>query len=156
MYRSCLLASVLIWPLSTVPAFADCEIISADDPQAVRAALSSLGPAELTRDRQGDPLIAGTSGEQSYVVYFYGCSEGERCVEVQFSAGFTTAEPVPLSQINAWNHDNRYGRAYLAPDGAAIVEMDVNLDGGICAETFADTADYWRLVLEAFPVHIGF
>lgn len=148
------LALGMLPPLGS--AHAQCETISAADPQAMVTLLQASGAAEVTQDQEGDPLITGRMEGISYAVYFYGCTNGQDCTDVQFTAGFTLDTPVTLDQINSWNYEKRFGKAYLDTQGDAVIEMNVNLDGGVCTDNFQDTVDFWGLVLREFTGHIGY
>ncbi|GAB5601521.1 YbjN domain-containing protein [Thermus sp. FJN-A] len=58
------------------------------------------------------------------------CREN-RCGVLTLSAGFTLEEPPDLEDINAWNRDHRFSRAFLEEDGSVWVESDLDLTGGV-------------------------
>ena len=61
-----------------------------------------------------------------------------------------------LDKINEWNRSKRFSRAYLDADGDAVVEMDLNLRGGVTRDNIEANFSNWRLILDQFTAHIGF
>lgn len=65
-----------------------------------------------------------------WTLTFYNCPGTGLCDDAQFSAVFTG--PITLDQINAWNRDNRYLKAFFVPGATAdtagaIAQYDVVL-----------------------------
>ena len=116
----------------------------------VAAALLSKGfQAELTTDKEGDPLIRSSSGGTRFGVYFYECHGKPRCTSIQFSA-FIKAKQVTPEKIVEWNRKNRFGRAYLDDDSDPWVEMDVDVEHGATTEALTNDLDRWVSVLGTF------
>lgn len=130
------------------PAAAAQGTVSAANPSGVLDAARKFGPAELTTDKDGDPLIRGTMDETNYTVFFYGCETGANCKAIQLWTFFDAGPAATLEDVNAWNATHRFSKAYIDSDGDVAVEFDVNLFGGVTAENLEDTFDWWRLVLE--------
>ncbi len=59
-----------------------------------------------------------------------------------------------MEEINAWNRDKRFGKAYLDDDGDPALEMNVNLRYGVSRKNFDDTVDFWRIVLKTFKEEV--
>ncbi|WP_243030925.1 YbjN domain-containing protein [Thermus altitudinis] len=83
------------------------------------------------------------------------CEEG-RCGLVALYAGFRK-DGVSLEQINRWNRERRFSRAYLDEDGDLWVEWELDLTEGVSRET---VKEFFRLFTETtiptFMEHIGF
>ena len=65
-----------------------------------------------------------------WTLTFYNCPGAGLCDDAQFSAVFTG--PITVEQINAWNRDNRYLKAFFVPGATAeaagaIAQYDVVL-----------------------------
>ena len=61
---------------------------------------------------------------------------------MQFFVGYAEPKAASLTQVNKWNAEHRFGRAYLADSGSARIEMDVNLDeGGMSQALFEDSLE---------------
>ena len=125
--------------------------VTAQDPQSVVSALHAAGyQAKLSKDDSGDPMIESTSGGSKFIIFFYNCTGNADCRTVQFYAGYTDHK-ADSAKMNAWNMNNRFGRGYIASEGQANVEMDVDLDdGGMSPQLFEDNVEYWATVMSAF------
>jgi len=57
--------------------------------------------------------------------------------------------------IDQWNRENRFVRAYRSPSGnALILEMDVYLAGGVALGNVTDQILLWRQSLRKFSLAI--
>lgn len=95
-----------------------------------RAWLTSLGGSV------GEPVVSNgvtslniADEPLPWNLTFYGCGPS-LCDDVQFSAIFTG--PITADQINAWNRDNRFLKAFHIPaapgeEATAVVQYDVVL-----------------------------
>ena len=106
--------------------------------QEVAAALRTKGyPAQITSDRDRDPLIDSASNGAKFSVWFYECIKNKpRCQSIQFAAGFGSSGMQP-SQVADWNWHKRFGRVYLDRYPDPWVEMDVDLKHGANTEALA-------------------
>ena len=82
---------------------------------------------------------------------FYGCGPS-LCDDVQFSAIFTG--PITQDQINAWNRENRFLKAFHIPaapggDATAVVQYDAVLPGTGTAQLQEPTV-IWLQMLRQF------
>ena len=138
-----------------VPAAAE---VRAQDPASVVAALQQAGyRAQLTTDDVDDPMIRSATGGTNFSVFFYNCTDHADCRTIQFHSGYSEPENATLETVNAWNRDNRFGRAYIDEYGAAHLDMDIDLDdGGISQELFEDNIEFWNEVLGRFEKSIGY
>lgn len=131
--------------------------VDATDASVLADVLQELGyRAMLSTDAGGDPLILSSADGDEFRIYFYGCSDGQRCKNIQFSRGYDMDEGMSLEQANAWNREYRFGKVWLDGDSDPFIEMDVNLDvGGVARENFADTFDWWLVTTSQFEIYIG-
>jgi hypothetical protein len=136
---------------------AQAQMVRAQDPQSVVAAMQSAGyTAALGTDRLGDPKIDSSTSGTKFTVFFYNCTKNRDCATVQFHSGYKVKTPVTLERINEWNRTQRFGRAYLDKEGDPIIEMDVDLDdGGLSRALFIDNLEFWDSVKGRFETHIG-
>jgi hypothetical protein len=153
MGRSAFLAAFLVsalagTPLGAAPVAAK-GLIDGSDPKAILDVATALGPAELGVDNLGDPLVTGQIENIPYTIFFYGCSGGRGCTNLQFTSGWIT-DNFDLSRINAWNREFRFARAWLDDEQDPIVAMDVNLEFGVSRENFEDTFMVWASILTSF------
>ena len=84
----------------------------------------------------------------SFRVLLLPYGEGPDYPSIQLHAGFK-AEADP-DAINAWNRDNRFGRAYLDNDGDPILQYDLDLEGGATERTIQEAIRTFRALLEDF------
>lgn len=127
------------------------------DPDVVATFLEDYG-LKVTRDKddQGDPMLSSRIEGIYFDVYFYGCTKGTDCDSIEFSALFSSDQPVDVSVANDWNRQGRFARAYIDEDGNPNLEFDVNLDfDGVGGKNFDDTIDIWRAALSDFRQHIN-
>jgi len=135
---------------------ASAETVVATNPQTIMTAMQNAGyKAALTKDSTGDPMINSSSGGSSFSVFFFGCTKNVDCRTIQFYAGYTDRKPT-LSMMNDWNSKKRFARAYMADNGAARIEMDVDLDdGGVSTKLFEDNLEFWVAIMGAFEKHLA-
>jgi len=125
------------------------------DPALIAAALQKAGyQAKVEKEEDGTPYILSSSGGYDFVVFLLGCTKGQNCTTVQFYAGFKNTG-FSVENANAWNSDNRFGRAYISDKGSARLEMDVDLDhGGMSPALFEDNFELWVAVMGKFAKFI--
>lgn len=123
------------------------NLVTAGNPEKILEIARGFGSAEMETDSDGSPRIRARMAGTLYTVFFYGCEDGKDCTTIQFWM-YTDAPPNALVVVNNWNRDRRFGKAYLDDEGDVVVEMDVNLLGGVSAKNLDDTFDWWRIVLE--------
>jgi hypothetical protein len=116
------------------------KIVSAKDPNAILSIAKGYGSAKLERDSRNDPMIVGRIDGVKYVILFYGCNKGENCDDIQFVAGWEGGK-VSLKDMNRWNSDKRYGKAFIDSEGDPRLIMSVNLD---------DSFNWWSKALKGF------
>ena len=113
------------------------------------------GDATLDQQSNGDPQIRGSIDGIGYSIYFRNCTANQNCEDVNFYSGILD-NTAALETINQWNQTRRFGKAYLDGDGDTVVEMDVNLENGVSAESMEATLGVWQIVLNEFAHHVGF
>src|SRR5688572_5581692 len=148
-------------PVAALAAFAmpaHAQMVRAQDPQSVVAALQSAGyRATVGVDRVGDPKIDSAASGTNFQIFFYNCTANRDCATVQFHSGYKVRTPVTLDRINEWNRTKRFGRAFLDKENDPILEMDVDLDdGGLSRPLFIDNIQFWTTILAEFEGHIGY
>lgn len=129
------------------------SVVTAENPNAVRRIASGYGSADIEKDGIGDPMIVGKINGVKYAVYFYGCDDdGNFCNDIKLRASWDGYEDdTSLDEINDWNNDSHFGKAYIESDGDVVVSYTVNLnDGGVTASNLDDTFEWWVAVLSDF------
>lgn len=124
-------------------------LVDGTQPEEVLVIAKGFGLAELEKDDEGDPMITGRMQGIKYGVNFYGCVDNKACSTIQMTA-FFDGEGVSVRNVNTWNTETRFGKAYIDEDGDAAIEMNVNLGYGVSRKNLEDTFDWWMLVLKEF------
>lgn len=70
---------------------------------------------------------------------------------IQFYASFGDSSAT-LKKVNEWNRTKRYSRSYLDDDGDPVLELDLDLAGGVTVERVIDYLDTCR---QSFGVWIA-
>lgn len=130
------------------------DLIDGSDAEAILSVAQEVGDASLEEQSDGAPKLTGSIGDNGYSIYFLNCKGGEDCEDLNFYAVFLDLS-VDADTINTWNLEKRFGKAYLDEDGDAVVEMDLNLVGGVSAENLSSDFAVWQMVLEQFANHIS-
>jgi hypothetical protein len=131
--------------------------VRAQDPKSLVEAMQQAGyKAQLDTDEVGDPMIRSSQSGVDFLVLFYNCTDNTDCRTIQFYVGYSEPNSATPETMNAWNKDNRFGRAYVGDDRIARLEMDVDLDdGGISQALFEDNLEFWVTVMSEFGQYVG-
>ncbi|PSL12259.1 putative sensory transduction regulator [Marinobacterium halophilum] len=124
-------------------------LVTAADPEQIAQLVRGFGSAVVDQDEYGDPLITGRIEGTKYGIFFYNCTDGADCKDIQFAAAWSD-KAISRARINEWNRDMRFGKAYLDDEGDPNLEMAVNLRYGVSTDNFDDTIDWWRVVTADF------
>ncbi len=100
---------------------------------------SESGRCHIVTKTQGSPLNI-----------FLGDCKGERCASLEFASGFSTDGKLDISQINAWNYDNRWCRAYYDNVNDPWLRMNVDLSPGGTYEALSERLAIWNRTLGRF------
>jgi len=96
-----------------------------------------------------------TSSQGTPINIFLGDCKGERCAALEFGAGFSTHGKFDISQINGWNYDNRWCRAYYDGDKDPWLKMNIDLWPGGTYEALSDRFEIWNRTLGRFIEKFG-
>lgn len=155
MPRNLSLSVALLSALSLNASPLSAQSIDASNPFDLMQLIRAEGyKAELSQDSDGDPMLKGRISDTNWSMFFFGCEENRNCDIVKFSAGYDLQNGVSAAKVNEWNRSKLFGQAFVDEEGDPFIEMTVNLDGGVSEENFADTFDWWRIVVEGFEEHI--
>lgn len=72
---------------------------------------------------------------------------------IQAYAGFES-DNTTCAKVNQWNADKRFSRAYLDDDDDPVIELDLDLEGGITQERLIDFITTVRHSVAGFRKHI--
>jgi hypothetical protein len=115
-------------------------------------------------DGAGDPKLIvepGELGAKSVEVEYYNCTgrSTQNCEDFLMKAVFKPTKGATLKVLNNFNRENRWVRVYLDDDNSAVVEMDINADGGLGKASlkilvglfFSVTTDFAEAIKTAAP-----
>ena len=109
--------------------------------------------AEVSTDKQGDPMILSTTSGFKFRVFFYECEQKPRCKSIQFSAVFTWKDG-SAEKVATWNRTKRFGKVYLDEDSDPVVQMDMDMEHGATSEAIANNMERWNAVLAGFVKYL--
>lgn len=135
---------------------ARAELINATNPETIKAVVESQGwPATIVANEGDDPYIESNRNGLKFLVLFMNCDEGKGCKTLQYYLGFSDAKNVTLDQLNRWNKEKRFARAYKDDAGDPVLEMDVDLDfAGIPRENVGETFNTWASLMDSFREYV--
>ena len=73
--------------------------------------------------------------------------------DIQIFAIFS-GKKITLTRINEWNKTKRFSRAYLDDDGDAVLDADLDFEGGVTGETLLRFLKIFSDSVEAFSEHL--
>jgi hypothetical protein len=112
--------------------------------------LQSAGySAKVVTSESGKRHIVSSTQGTTFNIFMGDC-KGERCASIELAAGFTTNGTFDISQINDWNSNNRWCRAYYDSVNDPWLEMDVDLYPGGTYESLNDQFGAWNNTLGRF------
>ncbi len=97
-------------------------------------------------DGDGD-IIWKIEGVRTYVIR---SKEGN---QITFRLAFNN-ENTTLAKVNAWNKSKRFSRSYLDDDGDPVLQLDLELDGGITKERIVDYLKTCRVSMAAWAKEV--
>lgn len=148
--RTWLLLGLGLW--AAMPAQAQ---VRSSDPQTVVQALQDAGyKAELTKHKDGDPIIRSGAQGYKFSIFFMTCDKGRNCGDIQFYAGWT--DKLSPIRANAWNQKHRFARAYSDEAGEAALEYDLNFeDQQISTALFRKNLELWDSLVGSFVDYVN-
>jgi hypothetical protein len=77
----------------------------------------------------------------------------ENMESIQFYVAFSDSKST-LSRVNTWNKEKKYSRSYLDNDGDPVLELDLDLAGGVTRERIVDFLLTCRVSLSAWKTSV--
>lgn len=105
------------------------QIMSSITLERLQAIMKEEGYS-VNRDPSG-PLIWKIDGRRSLLLI---ADDGE---SIQFAAAFGDGNAT-LKKVNEWNQTKRYSKSYLDEDGDPVLELDLDLAGGVTKQRLTD------------------
>ncbi len=101
---------------------------------AVASMLDDMGYTTIKSDGGDGPVLVlnpGSTGASDLRLEFLCNDFTEKCLDLVMTATYSTKKPMTLKAINAWNQEYRWTRAYLDEKNQAVLQMDMNAEGGL-------------------------
>ncbi|MGE8566830.1 MAG: DUF945 family protein [Achromobacter sp.] len=127
----------------------------------VSSLLDDMGITANKMDGNEGPVLvldAGNTGASDLRLEFLCNDFTEKCLDLVMTATYKTKKPMPLKAINSWNQEYRWTRAYLDDKNQAVLQMDMNAEGGIGKDnlqillnTFISIAEDFNTAAQAAP-----
>ncbi|SSW64423.1 DUF945 family protein [Achromobacter agilis] len=148
-------------PEEPAAAAAPADLMQDFDLDTVNAMLTDMSYSPRKEDGDEGPVLilapANTGATELRVELL--CNDfTEKCHDLVVTATYSSKKPVSLKAINAWNQEYRWTRAYLDDKNQAVLQMDVNSEGGIGKEnlqillnTFFSIAEDFNVTAKAAP-----
>ena len=135
---------------AAVPASA--EAVDARSPKKIEALIAAQGwKTALTDEAGADPYIWAERSGFRFVVAFNNCKDGRDCRTLQFLMAVEGASKLNFDQLNDWNRDQRFARAYRDGTGDPVLAMDLDLDfKGLPRENVDEAVRTWTGLIESF------
>lgn len=116
--------------------------------------LERISPAQLqeifkeegysfTPDADGD-VVWKIDGVKTMVL------RSEKGNQLSFVAAFKSTEKTTLVKVNEWNRTKKFSRSYLDKDGDPMLQLDLDLEGGIAKPRITDFLKTCRVSLAAW------
>jgi putative sensory transduction regulator len=121
----------------------------------VNAWLQSKGyTTRIVANAQDGDHIEVISAQPRFIVDLFDCKQ-ERCGSLEFKAGFDMHGKFRPGDVNGWNQDKRWGKAYTDAQNDPWLAMDVDTSPGGAYELLNDELDVWNEMLPEFAKYIN-
>ena len=132
-------------------------LVDASDVDIIAGLIQDEGyRAVVGSDGVGDPMITSSANGYDFEVYFYGCTDGTNCRDIQFSINLDVEDGMSLTRAQDFNLEKRWAKVYLDEESDPFLEMDYNMYGGVSVTNFNDTLDWWVIIMSEFLEYIDF
>ena len=90
------------------------------------------------------------------IVYDEDTNNATEFESLAIGASFTMSPSPSMYQINRWNRNKRYGKAYLDEDNDPVIEFNLDLKGGVTKKTVVQWIERSIRITRNFAEYIGF
>jgi Putative bacterial sensory transduction regulator len=144
LWRQMSLAVITVGALLVAPGFtrlvAAQEVVTEVSTEQLRKMLESMG-YEVAQPKE-DVLEFAIEGHTALVI--------NKKTNIQLYSYFQKQKKMDLKKMNEWNATKRFSRAYIDQDGDAVIEWDVDLEGGTTAEALKESIRTYRVGVMTF------
>jgi capsule polysaccharide export protein KpsC/LpsZ len=133
-------AGALLAAPGFTPPMAAQGVVSEVSTEQLQKMLESMG-YEVEQPKE-DVLQFAIEGHTALVI--------NKKKNVQLYSYFKKQKKMDLKKVNEWNATKRFSRAYLDQDGDAVIEWDIDLEGGTTAGALKESIRTYRLGVMTF------
>jgi len=134
-------AGVLLAAPNLAPRVAAQEVVSEVSTEQLQKMLESMG-YEVAQPKE-DMLQFAIEGHTAIII--------NKKTNIQFYSFFEKKKKkMDLKKVNEWNATKRFSRVYLDRDGDAVIEWDVDLEGGTTAGALKESIRTYRMGVMTF------
>jgi len=137
--------------LALAPA-AHAEMITAKDPAKLAKVIEATDHEAKVVTDDGTTYIESQHNGLKFLVFFMNCQDDSQdCATIQYYMGYNDAKDTTLEQLNQWNREHRFARAYRDDEGDPVLEMDLDLDfKGLPRENVAESVETWVSLMDDY------
>jgi hypothetical protein len=134
-----IIAGALLAAPAFAPRLAAQEVLSEVSTAQLQKLLEAMG-YEVEQPKE-DVLQFAIEGHSAVIV--------NNKTNIQLYSYFKKKK-IDLKKINEWNATKRYSRVYIDRDGDAVIDWDIDLEGGTTAGALKESIRTYRLGVMAF------
>lgn len=135
--------------VSVVTAYEKSQVISSLTREQIREVLQTNGFGSELIDGKDNILRIIISGMRGSLII------GQASLQFYAAASKVGSEDQMLRAVNLWNLEKRFSRSYVDRDGDPVLELDLDLHGGVTYERVEDFLTTVTKSLLAWTMHMS-
>ncbi|MGE8657784.1 MAG: DUF945 family protein [Achromobacter sp.] len=138
-------------------ATSNADVVNQFDVDTVVSMLEDMGYSTRKTDGDEGPVLIldpANTGATDLRLEFLCNDFSEKCYDLVATATYASKKPATLKAINAWNQEYRWTRAYLDDKNQAVLQMDMNAEGGIGKKNLQIMLNTYFSITEEFATAI--
>jgi hypothetical protein len=140
--------------LCALPLAARAEVTSLKPETVVHAIQAAGYKAEVGRGNDGRMLIESTASGWKFNVFFWGCTDGKDCDQIQLSARFIPRSKPPFETLNQWNVEKSFTKAMADKQGNPELVWEIDLKEPVSDAYFKRVLSVWDASLGLFGASV--
>lgn len=138
----CTLPLLLAPRPSAAGSLSDDQVVTTLQGKELKEILSAEGYGDIEID-EDDDLIFKIEGTK--VLILTSADHSNLLAAIAW-----TETDASLRKVNAWNQSKKFSRAYIDDDGDPVLELDLDLDGGVTVARVKDFIESVKLSISMF------
>ncbi len=140
---SCLAACLLVMTFASATFAQDQRVVERISSAQMKSLVEMEGFPNVEIDGDDDLIVR----MQGYRIIIFVRGNNYQQIKYRFAVGGTK---FTLRDVNEWNRSMTFSKAYLDNDGDPVLEMDVDLEGGVTLARIKDSIRTFNTSLAAF------